>query len=174
VSRGYLHALRHQRLGANDGLFAHPRAVQNHRAHAHEHFIADRARMDYGAVTNGDPVADNARILVGKVHHGVVLDVSVMTHGNAVDIAAQDGAAPDTGLCAEGYIANDYGRAGEINAPAKLRRPAQESVQLFYRVLHEKKLTTDYADVADFVKKHNSRVEFIGHRIAPDRVRPPN
>ena len=92
------HSLRHERFRADDGLSADDCAVENHRAHAYQHFVADGAGVDNGAVANGDPVADEARKIVRKVQHGVVLDVRVVADDDAVDVAAQHRAIPNAGM----------------------------------------------------------------------------
>ena len=52
-------------------------------------------------------VADEARQILGEMHHGVVLDVGVAANNDPVDVAAQDGVVPDAGMIADFHIAND-------------------------------------------------------------------
>jgi len=52
-------------------------------------FTASAFAMDNRAVADRDPVADEARKIVGKVQHGVVLNVGVVADDDAADVAAQ-------------------------------------------------------------------------------------
>ena len=94
-------------------LFADDRAVQNHRAHAHQHFVADLAGVDNRAVADGDPVAEHAGEIVRQMQHGVVLHVGVVADDDAVDVAAQHRAVPDAGMRAERHVADDDGGFGD-------------------------------------------------------------
>jgi hypothetical protein len=129
-------SLRHERPRADERLFADDRAIQNHRAHADENFVADGAGMDNRAVADGDPVAQDARKIVRKMQHGVVLDVRVMADNDAVDVAAQHGAIPHARMRAERHIANDDGGFGDINALAELRGLAEKFVELPGQFVH--------------------------------------
>ena len=133
--------LCHQRLRTDDGLFADHRAVQNHRAHADKNFIADFARVDNRAVADRHPVTEHARKIIREMQHRVVLHVRVMAHDDAIDVAAQHRAIPDTRMCAERHIADDRGAAGDENFFAELGLFAEKRVELFGEFVHAKKLT---------------------------------
>ena len=64
--------------------------------------------MDIGGVTDGDMVAQDARMVVGEVQDGVVLDVGAAADFDAVDVSAQHGAIPDAGFVAESDIAHHH------------------------------------------------------------------
>ena len=123
-----------ERFRADDGLFADDRAVQNHRAHAHETFIADFASVNNRAVADGDPVAEDARQIVREMQHGVVLDVGVVAHDDAVDVAAQHRAIPDAGMRAERDVTDDGGGFGDENIFAEFRLPAEKLGRAALRV----------------------------------------
>ena len=122
-------------------LFADDRAVQNHRAHADERFVADGAGVDDRAVADGDPVADEARKIVREMQHGVVLDVRVVADDDAVDVAAQHRAIPHARMRAERHVADDGGGLGDENIFAERRFFAEKSVKLLCQFVHAKNLT---------------------------------
>jgi len=132
-------------------LFTDDRTIENDCAHAHQHFVADFAGVDNRAVADGNPIADEARKIVGEVQHGVVLDVRMVADDDAVDVAAQHRAIPHTGMRAEGHVTKDDSGFGEVNTFAELRFSAQEGVELFHRVLHAGNLTAAIEVVADLV-----------------------
>jgi len=117
-------------VGSDDAMFADLGAVQNGRAHADEALITDSAGMDDGGMANGDPIAQNAGMFIGKMKDGVVLDVGVVSDNDAVDVAAQDGVIPNAGVIAESDVAENDGAARDVNAFAKRRLAAQEGVEL--------------------------------------------
>jgi len=121
-------------------LPADDRAVQNHRAHADERFVADGAGVDDRAVADGDPVADEARRIVREVQHGVVLDVRVVADDDAVDVAAQHRAIPNAGKISNRHVADDGHGFGDENILAERRFFAEKSVELFIHA-HAKILT---------------------------------
>ena len=134
-------SLRHERLRADERLPADDRAVQNHRAHADERLVADGAGVDDRAVTDGDPVADEARKIVREMQHGVVLDVRVVADDDAVDVAAQYRAIPHARMRAERHVTDDGGGLGYENIFAERRFFAEKFVQLLCQFVHAKNLT---------------------------------
>ena len=106
------------------------RAVQDHRSHADEAFVAHRAGVDNGAMADGDVIAHQAGQFIGQVEHGVVLDVGMVADDDAVDVAAQDGIIPDAGGRAERHVAQHHRAPGDIDVLAQHRFLAQESVEL--------------------------------------------
>ena len=67
--------------------------------------------MHDGAVANGDEFADGGRIIGVEMNNGVVLNVGARADDDAVDVAAQDRAAPHTRFFFERDVADD-GRTG--------------------------------------------------------------
>ncbi len=120
--------------------FANDCSIQNHRAHAHEHFVPHFARMHDGAVADGDPVAKHTGIIIRQVQDRVVLNIRVMADDNAVDVAAQHRAVPDAGVGAQRHVANDRGGSCNINVLANFWRVAEKPVQLLIKCAHGAKL----------------------------------
>ena len=114
-------------------------AVENSCAHADEDFIADSAGVDNCGVAKGDVVADDTRVVVGKMKDGVILDVGVVTDDDAVDVAASDGVVPDAGVVAEGDVAEDDGAFGDVDVLAEGRFFVKEGFKLFEEFVHERK-----------------------------------
>ena len=94
----HIHSRGHERVGANDGASADDRAIKKDRAHPDEHLVVHRAGMDDGRVAHRDQFADERRKFIGHMDNDAVLNVCARTDLDAVDVAAQDGAVPDTGL----------------------------------------------------------------------------
>ena len=65
--------------------------------------------MDIGGVTDGDMVAQDARMVVGEVQDGVVLDVGAAANFNAINVTPQHGPIPDSGFVTECDIAHHHG-----------------------------------------------------------------
>src|SRR4051794_5996681 len=82
---GDLHAHRDQRTRADEALFADLRAIENGGAHADEHFVSDRAGVNDRAVADRHVIADDTREIVREMKDRIVLDIRVVTDGNAVD-----------------------------------------------------------------------------------------
>ena len=103
---GHADSAPHQCIGANDGLLADDRAIQNGSAHADETFVADGAPVHDRAMTDGHPVADDAGGLAVNVQHGVILHVGVMANLDTVDVATRHRAVPDAGMVKPQSIGN--------------------------------------------------------------------
>ena len=88
-------------------FFADHRAVQNDRSHPDQDFVVDLAGVHDRAVTNGDELAEPSFIWRIDMHHGVVLNVRAWANDDAVNIAAQHSAVPNTGFFFESDVAND-------------------------------------------------------------------
>jgi hypothetical protein len=76
-------------------LVSNSGAIKNNRAHANERLIANGARMHDRHVANRDIVAHNAWQGLLEMEDCAVLDVGVMAHDDAVDVAAQNRVVPD-------------------------------------------------------------------------------
>ena len=63
--------------------------------HANQDLIANRAGVNDGGMTDGDVIAQETGKLVGQMQHGIVLDISVVADDDAVDVAPEDGIAPN-------------------------------------------------------------------------------
>ena len=72
--------------------------IKKDHAHPDEHLVVHRAGMDDGRVAHRDQFADERRKFIGHMDNDAVLNVCAWTDLDAVDVAAQDGAVPDTGL----------------------------------------------------------------------------
>jgi len=135
-ARWNFRALGHQRPGAHDGLIADDGPVQDDRAHADEHFVAHGAGVNHRGVAHGNVVANDAGIVVGQMDHGVVLDVGMVAHHDAVDVAAQDGVVPHAGEILERHVAEHGGALGDVHIAAQLWFPAEESFELLFQSRH--------------------------------------
>ena len=93
-------------------------------------FVADGAGVDDGGVADGDVIADDAGVVIGEVEDGVVLNLRVMADDDAVDVAAQNGVIPDAGMVAEGDVAEDDARSGDINVLANRWLFAEKCIEL--------------------------------------------
>ena len=83
-------------------------------------------------MTDRDVVAENARVIIGEVQHGIVLNVAVMTNDDTVDVTAKHSVIPDAGVIAERDVAdNDTGR-GDIDVLADGRFFAEKFIQLLF------------------------------------------
>ncbi len=100
-----------ERVRADDGARADFGAVENDRAHANKDLIVDLARVNDGAVANGDELAYARRITGIDMDNGIVLNVGTRADDDAVNVAAQHGAVPDARFLFERNVADD-GRAG--------------------------------------------------------------
>jgi len=139
-SRWDFGSLGHERLGADDGLFANDGAIEDHRAHAHQHLVTDLASVDHGAVAHGDPVAKETGEIVGEMQDGVVLHVGMVANDDAVDVAAQDGAIPNAGVVTEGDVANDGGESGDEDVFAQAGMAAEKPIELGVEFAHAAKV----------------------------------
>ena len=124
------HPLFNQRVCADERLFTDFRAVENGRPHADQTFVANGARVDDGRVADGHVIADDAAEVIGEVKDGVVLNIAVMTDGDAIDVAAQNGVIPDAGMVAERDVADDDAGAGNINVLANRWLFTQKCIEL--------------------------------------------
>ena len=61
------HALNHQSIRADDGLFSDNRAVKNGCAHAHKNLVANGAGVQDCRMTNRNVIAKNARKVIGEM-----------------------------------------------------------------------------------------------------------
>jgi len=132
------HALRHQRVGSDERLPAHHRAVQNHRAHANQHFIAYLAGVDNCRVAHGHVIAQPAGELVRQVQHRVVLDVGMVAHDDAVDVPAQNGVVPNTRISSQPDITQHHGAVGDVNSRSEARPFPQEGRELSFQFAHDR------------------------------------
>ncbi|KAG0505296.1 MAG: hypothetical protein Udaeo_13740 [Candidatus Udaeobacter sp.] len=90
------HPHRDQRVCADDGACAYFHIVENDSAHADEHFIVDFARVNNRGMADGHQFAYDCWVTGVHVDDSVVLNVRARPDDDAVDIAAQDCAIPDT------------------------------------------------------------------------------
>ena len=118
----------YQRIRADNGLRPNQRTIQNRRSHPDEAFVLNGAGVDDGGVTDGDVASEDARKIIGEMQDGVVLNVGVFADDDAVDVAAEDGVIPNTGMRAEGDITEDDGGAGDVDVRAEGGALAEESV----------------------------------------------
>lgn len=121
---------------ADDGLGADDGAIEDGAVHSDETFIADAARVDYRAVTDGGPVADFAGVIIGEMDDCAVLDIGVMADLDEVDIAAQYSVIPNAGVIAEGDIAHNDCGAGEVHAFAEIGLAAEVLFELGIEFAH--------------------------------------
>jgi hypothetical protein len=84
------------------------------------------------------------------MQHGVVLNVGMVADDDAVDVAAQHRAVPNTRMRPDGHVAQDDGSPGKVNTPVEFRLLAQERVKLLRGSLHARILTVGDVDVAAF------------------------
>ena len=49
-------------------------------------FVADLAGVHHGAVADGDPIPDFARVLISQMDNGAILNIGVGAHPDIVDI----------------------------------------------------------------------------------------
>lgn len=100
---------------------ANLRPIKNDRAHADEGLVVDGAGVDNGAVPDCHTLAENDRKIIGEVKDGVILNVRLRSHDNAVDIAAQDRAEPNARFFAQGDLAYHSGRWNDEGGGMKTR-----------------------------------------------------
>ncbi len=103
--------LRNHGPGGDDGSFADLHVVQDHRSHADQAAIADRATVERHGVSYGNPVAHHHAVLVAHaVEHAAILDVRVLSDTNRVHVAADDRVHPHAGAFADLDVADDLRR----------------------------------------------------------------
>ena len=101
--------------------------------------------MDDGAMANSHVIADNARILIGEVQHGVVLNVRVVADDDAIDVAAKDRVIPDAGIIPNRYVTHYDCALSDVNASAKSRLFQQKSFKLLDHICHRNRLKQEPA-----------------------------
>jgi hypothetical protein len=83
-----LHALSDEGFRANQALGTYYGPVENHCAHADQGFIADGASMHDGAMPHRHVMPHQARVRVGDMQNGPVLNVGMMPDHDPVDVPA--------------------------------------------------------------------------------------
>ncbi len=93
-------AFRDEGAGADDAPAADHGIVQDNRADADEAIVLHFGAVDYGAMADGDSLADRARNAGVGVEDGAVLDVGVVVDFYLVGVGADYGGGPDAGVFA--------------------------------------------------------------------------
>ena len=75
--------------------------------------------MDDGRVANGNKISDNTWKIIREMQHRVVLNIAVMPHHDAIDIAAQHRVIPDARIISQSDIPQHRRAARDINALAQ-------------------------------------------------------
>ncbi|MFD0390594.1 hypothetical protein ACFQ4K_26690 [Tistrella bauzanensis] len=116
-----------QRTGTDDRAAIDHRAVEHGGAHADKGAGLKRAGMDDRAMADGDIIADErgeARPV--DMHDRAVLKVDAPTDPDAVDIAAQHAAIPDTALGTDFDIPDHHGTRCDEARGVDPRKPVGE------------------------------------------------
>src|SRR5437867_5389550 len=96
--------------------------------------------MDDGGMADGNVVAQQARILIGQMQHGVVLNVCVMTNNDLINVSTQHGVMPDTRTIPDRDVANHHCSLSEIDIGTDHRLFSQKSFKLLDDVCHGNRL----------------------------------
>ena len=105
------------RAGGDDAAFADFGIVQDHAAHADEAAVADGAAVQSNGVAHGDIVAhDHAIFVAHAVEHAAILHAAVLADADGIDVTADHGIHPYTGVLADFHVADDLGGLVDIAA----------------------------------------------------------
>ena len=105
------HSHGDQRVCADNGTRADFHIVKNDGPHANQHFIVDLAGMDHRIMSDGHQLTHGCRIVCIDMNSGVVLNIRARADNDAIDVAAEHSAVPNTRFLFECHVTND-GRAG--------------------------------------------------------------
>src|SRR5438105_2874445 len=72
------------------------RPIENNCAHPDQNFVVDGASVYDGAMTDGDELAQSHLVRRVDMNDGIVLNIRARADNDAIEIAAQNGAIPDT------------------------------------------------------------------------------
>ena len=118
-------ATQYQCTGSHYGSLADDGIVEHGASHADEAAALQGTGMNGGIVADGDIVFDDGGTnLVGDMHHGSVLNIHTVAHGDGCHITAHDGIEPHTTLVAHGHFAHDGGILAEITLLSPTRSQA--------------------------------------------------
>lgn len=123
--RGHDGSRRQHRAGRDETSRTNLTIIQHDGADADERATADAAAMHDGAVADADVVFDVHRHASIGVQHGAILNVAASTDGDGGDIAANDDVVHDGAVVAEGDLAADVGRGGDIDVFAETNAVGQ-------------------------------------------------
>src|SRR6185503_18758659 len=117
---------RHDAAGADQYEILGHDAVEHDGAHPDQALVADRARVQRDAMTDGDVGADvqrastgRVRSVVGDVQHGAVLNAGACADLDRVNVAAHDCSGPDRRTVADPHAPADDRAGVDIDARAE-------------------------------------------------------
>lgn len=113
------------RARGDDGALPNDRVIKYHGAHTDKRAMADLGAMDRYVMTDRHIVANlNGRFLIQGMKDGTILDIDPIADADGIDVAAKDGAKPDTASLANLDITDDGRVIREKRILADFRRKA--------------------------------------------------
>src|SRR5690606_6969594 len=114
TSRRYFGPGQHDGTGGNHRSCSHHGVVHHDRPHADEYVVLHGATMDDRVMRYRNIASDDRScLLVRAMNNGTVLDVGIVTDGDRIDIAPNDGVEPDRTIVPHRDIPHDHGVVGK-------------------------------------------------------------
>src|SRR5712691_1170804 len=88
-------------------MSSYSRPIENDGSRSHEAFVADSARINNRAMSNRDPITNNARVLGRAVNHDIVLYATILSNSNLPVVTAKHSSWPNASSRTDYNVADD-------------------------------------------------------------------
>ena len=98
--------------------------------------VSHGAGMNDCRMAHRHVIAQQTRILIRQMDHGIILDIGMVADDDPVDIAAHHGIVPDTGMITNRHVSDHHRSVSQVNSISELGSLAQKGIQLSFDRFH--------------------------------------